>query len=352
MQYRTLGRTGVQVSSLALGTMNFGGFGNISEAETTPMVRRALDAGVNLIDTADAYSGGVSEELVGKALKGVDRDSVVLATKFRLPVGDISRLGESKGPDVMNRQGGSRRWIVKAVEDSLRRLGTDHIDLYQMHRPDPATDIEESLAALTDLQRAGKILYVGSSTFSAAEMVEAQWTSERRSLARFVAEQPPYSILVRGIEADVLPTARKYGMGVLTWSPLASGFLSGKYRPGAEARQSHRDRLAAGRPMPPATAYDALKREAAEKLYTLAEEHGMSLIEMSLAFAAGHPGVTSVIIGPRTLEHLETQLPVGDRVLPGELLDRIDEIVVPGNTVKPGDAHAVVPALEKANRRR
>lgn len=352
MQYRTLGRTGVQVSSLALGTMNFGSFGNTAEAETTAMVRRALDAGVNLIDTADAYSGGVSEELVGKALKGVDRDAVVLATKFRLPVGDITRVGESKGPEVMNRQGGSRRWIVKAVEDSLRRLGTDHIDLYQMHRPDPATDIEESLSALTDLRRAGKILYIGSSTFSAAEVVEAQWMSERRGLARFVAEQPPYSILVRGIEADVLPVARKYGMGVLTWSPLASGFLSGKYRPGGVAEQSHRDRLAAGRPMPPATADDIRKREAAERLYVLAEEHGMSLIEMSLAFVTSHPAVTSALIGPRTMEQLDAQLACADRVLSTEVLDRIDEIAAPGRTIRPADAHAVNPALEAPNRRR
>ncbi|MFF4461264.1 aldo/keto reductase [Streptomyces mirabilis] len=352
MQYRTLGRTGVQVSSLALGTMNFGSFGSTTEAETTAMVRRALDAGVNLIDTADAYSGGVSEELVGRALKGVDRDEVVLATKFRLPLGDISRLGEMKGPAVMNRQGGSRRWIVKAVEDSLRRLDTDRIDLYQMHRPDPTTDIEESLSALTDLQRAGKILYIGTSTFSAAEMVEAQWVSERRRLARFATEQPPYSILVRGIEADVLPTARKYGMGVLTWSPLASGFLSGKYRPGGAVEQSYRDRLAAGRPMPPATADDARKREAAEQLHTLAEENGMSLVEMSLAFVTGHPAVTSALIGPRTMEQLDAQLACGDRVLSGELLDRIDEIVAPGRTIRPADAHAVNPALEPASRRR
>lgn len=351
MQYRTLGRTGVQVSALGLGTMNFGAFGNSDEAETTAMVRRALDAGINIIDTADTYSGGVSEELVGKALKGVDRDDVVLATKFRLPLGDITRLDNTIKNGGMNKQGGSRRWIVKAVEDSLRRLGTDHIDLYQMHRPDPATDIEESLSALTDLQRAGKILYFGSSTFSAAEMVEAQWVSERRALGRFVTEQPPYSILVRGIEADVLPTAQKYGMGVLTWSPLASGFLSGKFRPGAEAEQSHRDKLRAGRPTPTG-ADDTLKREAAEKLHALAGEHGMSLIEMSVAFVTSHPGVTSALIGPRTLEHLEAQLPCGDRVLSAEVLDRIDEIVAPGRTIKAGDSHAVNPALDAANRRR
>ncbi|MEV6482088.1 aldo/keto reductase [Streptomyces sp. NPDC051576] len=352
MQYRTLGRTGVHVSSLALGTMNFGPFGSTTEAETTALVRRALDAGVNLIDTADAYSDGISEELVGKALKGVDRDDVVLATKFRLPGGMLRQSGsDQRNGTTLNRQGGSRRWIVKAVEASLRRLGTDHIDLYQMHRPDPATDIEESLSALTDLQRAGKVLYIGTSTFSAAEIVEAQWTSERRALTRFVTEQPLYSILARGIEADVLPTARKYGMGVLTWSPLSGGFLSGKYRPGAEPERSHRDKLGAGRPVP-VSGDDALKREAAEKLYVLAEEHGMSLVEMSLAFVTGHPAVTSALIGPRTLDQLESQLPAGDRVLTTEVLDRIDEVVAPGRSVNAGDAHAVNPALQAVNRRR
>lgn len=350
MQYRTLGQTGVQVSSLALGTMNFGPFGNTTEVETTAMVHRALDAGINVIDTADAYSGGISEELVGKALKGVDRDDVVLATKFRLPVGDITRLGNRTEPGGINKQGGSRRWIIKAVENSLRRLNTDHIDLYQMHRPDPATNIEESLSALTDLQRAGKVLYIGSSTFSAAEMVEAQWVSERRSLTRFVSEQPLYSILSRGIEADVLPTAQKHGMGVLTWSPLSGGFLSGKFRPGTEAEQSYRDKLRAGNTVP-IDGDDALKREAAEKLYTLAEKHGMSLVEMALAFVTSHPGVTSVLVGPRTIEQLESQLPAGDRVLSAEVLDRIDEIVAPGRTIKVGDAHAVNPALETVNRR-
>jgi aryl-alcohol dehydrogenase-like predicted oxidoreductase len=339
MQYRTLGRTGVQVSSLTLGAMNFGPFGNTTQEQTTAIVRRALDAGINIIDTADIYSGGVSEELVGKALAGVDRDEVLLATKFRLAMGG------------KNKRGGSRRWILKAAEDSLRRLGTDHIDLYQMHRPDPATDIEESLSALTDLQRAGKVLYIGSSTFSAAEIVEAQWAAERRTLTRFAAEQPPYSILTRGIEADVLPTAQKHGMGVLAWSPLSGGFLSGKHRPGAEARPSHRDTVTAGRAAP-ADSDDLLKREAAEKLYALAEEHGLSLIEMSLAFATAHPGVTSAIIGPRTIDQLESQLPAGDLALPTEVLDRIDEIVAPGRTIKASDASALNPALRAANRRR
>jgi aryl-alcohol dehydrogenase-like predicted oxidoreductase len=339
MRYRSLGRTGVQVSSLTLGAMNFGPFGDTTQEQVTAIVRRSLDAGVNIIDTADIYSGGVSEEMVSQALAGVDRDDVVLATKFRLAMGG------------KNQRGGSRRWIVKAVEDSLRRLGTDRIDLYQMHRPDPATDIEETLSALTDLQRAGKVLYIGSSTFSAAEIVEAQWAAERRALTRFTAEQPPYSILVRGIEADVLPTTQRHGMGVLAWSPLSGGYLSGKYRPGAEAPQTHRDTVMADRAAP-ADSDDVLKREAAEKLYTLAAEHGLSLIEMSLAFVTSHPGVTSAVIGPRTLEQLESQLPAGDLELPAEILDQIDAIVAPGRTIKASDTSALNPALRPASRRR
>ncbi|MET7569441.1 aldo/keto reductase [Streptomyces sp. NPDC005492] len=195
------------------------------------------------------------------------------------------------------------------------------------------------------------MLYVGTSTFSAAESVEARWTSERRALTRFVTGQPSYSILARGIEADVLPTARKYGMGVLTWSPLSGGFLSDKYRPGAEPERSHRDTLGAGRPVR-VSGGDALKREAAEKLYALAEEHGMSLVEMSLAFVTSHPAVTSALIGPRTLDQLESQLPAGDRVLSTEVLDRIDEIDAADRSVDVGDAHAVNPALQAVNRHR
>jgi len=340
MQYRSLGRTGVQVSTLTLGTMNFGSYGNTTEAETTAIVRRSLDAGINFIDTADVYSGGESEELLGKALKGVDRDDVVLATKFRLQMGD------------RNRQGGSRRWIVQAVENSLRRLGTDHIDLYQMHRPDPETDIEESLAALTDLQRAGKILYFGSSTFSGSEIVEAQWAAEKRGLSRFVTEQPPYSILMRGIEVDVLPTTRRYGMGVLVWSPLSAGYLAGKYRPGAEPEKTHRDTIARGGRPTRVTSDDDAKREAAEQLYTLAQDSGMSIIELALAFVVRHPGVTSAVIGPRTMEQLESQLPAADRELSTDVLDRIDEIVAPGHTVKASDTSSLIPALGRAQRRR
>lgn len=338
MRYRPLGRTGVQVSALTLGTMNFGSLGSTTQDDATAIVRRALDAGITVFDTADVYSHGESEEMLGRALRGVDRNDVVLATKFRLDMG---------GP---NRGGGSRRWIVRAVEDSLRRLGTDHIDLYQMHRPAPGTDIDETLSALDDLQRAGKVLYVGSSTFSAAEIVEAQWAAERRGVVRFTTEQPPYSLLTRGIEADVLPVAQRHGMGVLVWGPLAGGFLSGKYRSGHEPETTHRDTTVLGRT---GTGPDDLaKRAAAERLLDLAESHAMMLIEMALAFTLTHPAVTSAIVGPRTLQQLESQLGAADRLLTTEVLDAIDTIVEPGRTLKPSDASALNPALKAANRRR
>src|SRR5689334_16598672 len=218
MEFRPLGRTGVQVSPLCLGTMLFGAWGNPDHDDSIRIIHRALDAGINFVDTADVYAAGESEEIVGRALEG-RRDDIVLATKFHGSMGDDP-----------NRKGSSRRWIVREVEDSLRRLRTDWIDLYQVHRPEPDTDVDETLGALTDLVRAGKIRYFGSSTFPAHAIVEAQWVAERRGRERFVTKQPPYSILVRGIEGDVLPVCQQYGIGVLTWSPLAGGWLSGKYR--------------------------------------------------------------------------------------------------------------------------
>jgi aryl-alcohol dehydrogenase-like predicted oxidoreductase len=342
MQYRTLGSTGVQVSTLCLGAMNFGALGNVDQESASALVRRSLEAGINFFDTADAYSAGRSEELLGRALKDVDRDEVVLATKFGLPVG------------AMNKQGGSRRWIVRRVEQSLRRLGTDRIDLYQMHRPDPQTDIDETLSALTDLQRAGKILYAGSSTFSAAEIVEAQWAAERRQLTRFVSEQPPYSILNRAIEADVLPVAVKYGMGILTWSPLSGGDLSGKYRPGQAAKASHRDTFMSSRGMAPGDSHGAqAKRAAAEQLFVLAEKYGITIIELAIGFAINHPAVTAAVIGPRTMEQLESQLTAVDVTLPESLLDEIDKVVAPGRALRPADSNAIKPpALKARNRRR
>ncbi|WP_042417438.1 aldo/keto reductase [Streptacidiphilus anmyonensis] len=324
MQYRPLGRTGVQVSPLCLGAMMFGPWGNSDEAESVRIIHRALDAGVNFLDTADVYSGGVSEEIVGMALKG-RRDDVVLATKFFMPMSQ----------DDPNARGGSRRWIIREVENSLRRLGTDYIDLYQVHRPSPDTDVAETLGALSDLVHQGKIRYLGSSSYSGSQIVEAQWVARERRLERFVTEQPPYSILVRGIEEDVLPTVRRHGMGALTYSPLAGGWLSGRYRKDAASGPASAARPQARFDM--SSPANQRKLDAVEQLAVLAEKAGLSLIELAVAFVVNHPGVTSAIIGPRTIEQLEGFLPAAEVTLAADVLDRIDEIVAPGVTVNPAD---------------
>ena len=330
----------MRVSPLCLGTMMFGAWGNPDHDEGIRTIHRALDAGINFVDTADVYSRGESEEIVGRALAGGKRDGVVLATKVH------GTMGEDP-----NEQGNSRRWITREVEASLRRLGTDWIDLYQIHRPDSSCAIEETLGALTDLVRAGKIRYFGSSTFPAHEIVEAQWVSERRGLGRFVCEQPPYSMLVRGIEADVLPVCEQYGIGVIPWSPLAGGWLSGRYRKDAKVPSSHRAKLVASR-------YDMTlpvnqaKLEAADRLAALAEEAGLSLIQMALAFVLEHPAVTAAVIGPRTLEQLEGQLGADEIKLDSQLLDRIDEVVTPGTTINPVDRGWDPPSLASAKARR
>ncbi|MEU7560246.1 aldo/keto reductase [Streptomyces eurythermus] len=324
MQYRPLGRTGVQVSPLCLGAMMFGPWGNEDESDSIRIIHRALDAGINFVDTADVYSGGVSEEIVGKALQG-RREDVFLATKFFMPM-------DQNDP---NQRGGSRRWIIRAVENSLRRLGTDHIDLYQVHRPSPDTDVSETLGALTDLVRQGKVRYIGSSSYSGSQIVEAQWTSRERNLERFVTEQPPYSILVRGIEEDVLPTVRRHGMGTLTYSPLAGGWLSGRYRKNATEGPASAARPQARFDM--STPANQRKLDAVEQLAVLAEKAGLTLSELAVAFVINHPGVTSAIIGPRTMEQLEAFLPAADITLSPDILDAIDEIVTPGVTVNPVD---------------
>jgi aryl-alcohol dehydrogenase-like predicted oxidoreductase len=326
MQHRTLGRTGIQVTPYALGAMMFGQMGNPDHDESIAMIHRALDAGINFVDTADMYSRGESEEIVGKALKG-RRDEVVLATKFFNPMSD----------DDPNARGGSRRWIMRAVEDSLRRLQTDHIDLYQIHRPDPATDIDETLSALTDLVRSGKVRAIGSSAFPASEIVEAQAVSDRRGFERFRTEQPPYSILDRGIERDVLPTTQRHGMGTLVWSPLAGGMLTGRIRKGQETDLRRTQRFA--------HMTDERRLDAVEQLITLADEAGMKLSHLAIAFAVAHPGVTSAIIGPRTPEHLEDLLAGAETVLSDDVLDRIDEIVAPGTDASPLPHAYVTPAL-------
>ena len=325
MEYRLLGGNGVQVSKLALGSMMFGSWGNPDHDASIDVIHRALDAGVNLIDTADVYSAGESEEIVGKAIAG-RRDEVVLATKFWGTMGDGA-----------NQRGASRRWIIQAVENSLRRLGTDWIDLYQMHNPNVGSDIEETLGALTDLVRQGKIRYIGASKLSPSRIVETQWVSRDRHLERFVTEQPTYSILARGIETEVLPTAAHYRIGVITYSPLNGGWLSGAWTRdgGAPEQAPARRRLTARFDM--ALPANQAKLDAVEKLGALAAETGITLIELAIAFAINHPTVTAALIGPRTREHLESQLSAADVVLGDAVLDRIDEIVRPGVTLNPAD---------------
>ncbi|GAA3130848.1 aryl-alcohol dehydrogenase-like predicted oxidoreductase [Kribbella aluminosa] len=331
MQYRTLGRTGVQVSTLALGAMNFGAIGRTGQDEATAIVDAALAAGVNLIDTADMYSNGQSEEFVGAAIAG-RRDDVVLATKGSLP------MGEDR-----NRRGASRRWLTTALENSLRRLGVEYVDLYQVHRWDPATSDEETLSALTDLQRAGKIRYFGTSEYPAYRLVEAQWAADRHHLSRFVTEQPSYSLLQRGAEAEVLPVAEQYGLGVLTWSPLASGWLSGAVRAG-QAVTTSRSAVMPER-FDTTIPANAAKLEAVEQLAKLADQSGLTLIQLALAFITTHPAVTSALIGPRTLDHLNSQLAAADTTLTPDILDAIDTIVAPGTDLSPAEKHSVSPAL-------
>ncbi|MFC8530350.1 aldo/keto reductase [Nocardia sp. NPDC057227] len=339
MTHRYLGRTGVLVSPLTLGAMNFGAWANKDHDEAIRIVHRALDSGINVVDTADVYSQGENEEIVGKALLG-RRDEVVLASKFHGQIGTDP-----------NTRGNSRRWIIRAVEDSLRRLQTDHLDLYQVHRPDPAVPLEETLRALDDLVRAGKIRYSGTTTFEPHQLVEAQWVAQDRNLHAPVSEQPPYSILARGAEKGTLPIAQKYGLGVLTWSPLAGGWLSGRYRAGETAPDSTRLHRQPHRHDPELVA-NQRKRAAAEELAKLADDAGLTLVHLALAFVLQHPAVSSVIIGPRTEEHLLGQLGAVDVRLDAELLDRIDAIVAPGSTLSPADEGYLPPSLTDATTRR
>ena len=339
MEMRVLGRTGVSVSKLCFGAGMFGYFGNADEAECARMVRRALDAGINYFDTSDVYSHGESETILGKALKGV-RDDVVLATKFSLPM--------DGNP---NHRGNSRRWIMQEVDRSLARLGTDWIDLYQVHRPDDSADIDETLGALSDLVRAGKVRMLGSSTFPAEQIVEAQWVSQSRGRERFRCEQPPYSIFARRIEADVLPTCQRYGMGVVVWSPLSQGWLTGKWRRGQKPNDTNRQNLQPhlydmNRPD------NQRKLDLVEQLAGVAEQAGISLMHMAIAFTCAHPAVTSSILGPRTFEQLEGLLAGADVVLGDDVLDAIDAIVAPGQTVSRDDDGYVAPEISDKRLRR
>jgi aryl-alcohol dehydrogenase-like predicted oxidoreductase len=339
MEYRRLGRTGLKVSNLCLGAMMFGAWGNRDQDESIKIINAALDAGINFIDTADLYSVGESEEIVGRAIAG-RRDEYVIATKFFNPMG--------KNP---NQQGSSRRWVIEACENSLRRLGTDYIDLYQVHRPDPLTDIDETLGALSDLVHQGKVRYLGSSTFRPSQIVEAQWVAEKRGHQRFVCEQPPYAALIRGVEAEVLPTCERYGMGVICWGPLGGGWLSGRWRKGVDEVSSTRAERVPDR-------YDLSipenqqKLDATEALAQLAEKSGLSLIHLALAFVLHHRAVTAAIIGPRTMEHLESQIGASSVKLSKDVLDEIDKIVTPGRDYSWTDAGWIPPEVVHAKLRR
>jgi aryl-alcohol dehydrogenase-like predicted oxidoreductase len=345
MHYRVLGGTGIEVSAYCLGTMMFGALGgtaagNPDHDDCIRIIHAALDRGINFVDTADMYSAGECEQIVGKALRG-RRDDVVLATKVHFP------LGEGRG-----RSGNSRRWIVRAAEDSLRRLQTDWIDLYQIHRPDESTDIEETLSVLSDLVHQGKIRVFGCSSFPAHHIVAAHAAAERRGLLRFRTEQPPYSLLARGIEESVLPVCRRYRMGVLTWSPLAFGFLSGRFR-----KDSPVD-LSSGRPLlnrerfDPSDPANAAKYDAVEQLAALATSLGCSLPELAIAFPVTHPAVTSVIIGPRTMQQLDQALGGASRTLDDATLDQIDQIVPPGTDLYRVNAWTPQSLTDPAVRRR
>jgi aryl-alcohol dehydrogenase-like predicted oxidoreductase len=336
---RRLGRSGVLVSPLTLGTMNFGTGANTDEAESIRIITAALDAGVTVLDTADAYTQGASEGVVGKALRG-RRDDVFLATKFHNQMGDNPA-----------HRGNSRRWIVRAVEDSLRRLQTDRIDLYQAHRPDPHTDLAETLGALDDLVTQGKILYYGTSVFPATTLVEAQWLAQRNGVTPPLTEQLPYSLLIRGAERDTFAVARQYGLGLLTYGPLAAGWLSGSYRLDCEQPESRRAGLIPGR-FDVNLARNRRKLEAADALATLAEESGLRLIDLALGFALNHPAVSTVIVGPRTRGHLDSYLRAADTILDDEILDRIDEIVAPGTHFIERDTGALPAGLSPQARRR
>jgi aryl-alcohol dehydrogenase-like predicted oxidoreductase len=340
MEHRQLGRTGVSVSKLCLGAMMFGAWGNPDHDESIRIIHTALDAGINFVDTADVYGQGESEAIVAKALAGGRRDDVILATKFHGAMGDDP-----------NRQGSSRRWIVRAVEDSLRRLQTDWIDLYQVHRPRTDTDIEETLSTLSDLVGQGKVRYIGHSTFPASQIVEAQWVARDRQLQRFVTEQPAYSILARAIEGDILPACQRHGMGVLSYSPLTGGWLSGRWRKETGQQSSSRasrlpERFDLSQPL------NQRKLDAVEQLAQLAEHAGITLIQLAIAFVLNHPAITAAIIGPRTMEQFGGQFAAADVVLDDAVLDRIDEIVSPGVTVNPVDNSFDNPALHAAARRR
>ena len=344
MEYRLLGRTGVRVSAFSLGSMMFGSDGNGDPDDCIRIIHRALEAVVNLLDTADVYSQGQAEEIIGRAMRH-RREDIVLATKLWAPM----------GPDP-NERGASRLWIMREVEASLKRLGTDYIDLYQVHRPDLDTDLDHTISALTDLVRQGKIRYFGTSTFPAWQMTEAQWISRSKNLEYFSTEQAPYSIFVRGVELDVLPVAQRYKLGVIAWSPLAGGWLTGKYRkgavPGSETRAITSKKWEGVNPQIPQR-YDferpgnQRKLSLLGQLVEIANEAGISVTHMAMAFCLAHPSITSAIMGPRTLPQLEDLLSGVDVRLDEDALEAIDECVRPGTVVEDADRGWVPPWLSR-----
>ncbi|MFJ3959151.1 aldo/keto reductase [Arthrobacter sp. NPDC090010] len=339
MTFRRLGRTGIHVSRFGLGTMHLGAWGNTDTDDATALVHRALDAGINLVDTADMYSDGESELIVGKAIKD-RRDDVVLASKGFFPMGS----------DV-NRRGSSRRWITQAVDASLKRLDTDRIDLYQVHRPDPTVDLDETLGVLSDLVRAGKVISIGSSGYSAERQMEAHWVADRRGHIPFHTEQSPYSIFVRGVERHVLPTAQRLDMGVLTWSPLNSGWLTGRFRGGSEMRlEGFREMISYKFDL--SKGGNQRKLHAVEQLLRLSAESGIPLTHLALSFAASHPAVSSVLLGPRTTAQLDDLLAASSVRLSNDVLDRIDEIVPPATDLNPEDVDYTPPHLQDPSLRR
>lgn len=346
MRYRMLGDTGMEVSVLTFGAMMLGKLGDLDHAESVRIIHTALDAGINIVDTANEYGAGESEVIVGKALAGPRREHVILATKGHYSV----EHGASHPNPPPNAVGNSRRNILRSCDASLRRLGTDWIDIYQIHYPDDRTSLEETLSALTDLVQAGKIRTFGASNFPAYLVVEGQWVAERRGLRRFTVEQFPYSIFVRWPERDLLPVLHQYRVGGLAYSPLNGGWLSGIYRGGQKQRTAYQ----AGRTP---RRFDltlpnvARKIELLESLVDIANELGTTLLRLAIRWSIEHPAVTSSVIGARTEQHLKETLGAEDLDLPWDVLDRIDQLVLPGASVHPEESRWRTPHLHTARRR-
>lgn len=343
MEQRPLGETGIWVSELCLGAMMFGAMGNTDHDECVRIVHRAVDAGINFFNTADGYSGGESEQILGEALTDGRRDEAVISVKTGLVLDGNNNHG-----------GGSRRWLNQAVEGSLRRLNTDYIDIYELGVPDAATDLDETLSALTDLVRAGKIRTFGTSKQPPSRLVEARALAEKRGHGYFRTEEVPYSMINRAVEYDLLPTCQRLGVGVLAFSALSGGWLSGRYQDTSTARGAGSPVRAHLARMEPGDPANAVKLAAVQALGDLAKDAGLTLIQLATAFVLRHPGVTSAVIGPRKLDQIQGYLAVDGISLSDDVLDRIDAIVPPGSSIDIADTmwRLGSPALQPENRRR